>query len=74
MSKQDVVELEGVVEDLPGGGWYKVRVQNGALVLCQLNGKMKQHKITVVKGDEVKVEFSPYDLTKGRISFRVRGR
>lgn len=74
MSKQDVIEVEGVVEALPGGGLYRVKLSNGKTVLCHLNGKMKQFKITVVIGDEVKVEVSPYDWSRGRISFRVRGR
>ena len=73
MSKQDVVELEGIVTDVPGGGLYRVKeTKQGHEILCQLNGKMRKFKITVVKGDEVKVEVSPYDLTRGRITFRVR--
>jgi translation initiation factor IF-1 len=74
VAKADNVELEGVVTEVTGGGLYRVKTTNGHLVLCTLNGKMKQFKITVVMGDEVKIEVSPYDLTKGRITFRVRGR
>lgn len=74
VSKQDCVEFDGVVVKLPGGGLYEVKTEKGHIVLCNLNGKMKQHKITVVVGDTVKIAVSPYDLTRGRIVFRDRNR
>lgn len=72
MPSNDMVELEGVVKVMPGGGFYKVEVNENFSVLAQLCGKMKQHKIKVIVGDKVKVEVSPHDLTRGRITFRVR--
>ena len=77
MSKQDAVELTGRVMAIPGGGFYRVKVvdektPDGVEVLCKLSGKMAQHKITVALGDHVKIAVSPYDLSRGRITFRER--
>jgi translation initiation factor IF-1 len=70
--KEDVIEVEGeVVEALPGT-MFKVRLSNGHDVLTTLSGKMRKNYIRVLLGDRVKVELSPYDLTRGRISYRLR--
>lgn len=77
MARDDQLELEGRVLEAPGGGFMKVKVMgpNGHehVVMATLSGKMREHKIRVVVGDKVKVAVSPYDLTKGRITFRDRG-
>lgn len=70
--KDDVIELEGtVIESLPNTT-FKVELENGHQVLAHLAGKMRQRYVRVVLGDTVKVELSPYDLTRGRITWRVR--
>lgn len=77
MAKEDEIEFVGVIKDMPGSGLMKVVVtrNDGSTheVLARLSGKMQQHKIKCVVGDRVKVSVSPYDLTKGRITFRERG-
>ncbi len=70
--RDDVLELEGtVIEALPNTV-FKVRLENGHEVLAHLAGKMRQRYVRVVLGETVKVELSPYDLTRGRITWRVR--
>ena len=70
--RDDVIELEGtVVEALPNTT-FKVELENGHQVLAHLAGKMRQRYVRVVLGDTVKVELSPYDLTRGRITYRMR--
>jgi len=70
MAKQDAIELEGrVVEVLPNAT-FRVEIENGHTVLATLGGKMRQHRIRVLAGDLVKVEVSPYDLSRGRITYR----
>ena len=72
MSKEDVIELEGtVVETLPITT-FKVELENGHVITAHISGKMRMHYIKILPGDRVKVEMSPYDLTKGRISFRYK--
>ena len=72
MSKEDAIELEGkVVEPLPNA-MFKVELENGHQVLAHISGKMRMHYIKILPGDKVKVEMSPYDLSKGRISFRYK--
>lgn len=74
MPKEDHIELEGTIKEALGGGQYLVTVQGGATeVRARLNGKMKTHHIRVIPGDRVKVAVSPYDMTHGMITFRVRG-
>ena len=73
MSREDQVEMDGVVEGEPGGGFFTVRMANDHVVKAKLCGKMVQFKIRVVVGDKVKVAMSPYDLTQGRIIKRDRG-
>lgn len=72
MSKQDVIELEGtVVEKLPNA-MFKVELENGHIVLAHISGKLRSNYIRIIPGDAVTVEISPYDLSKGRITWRSK--
>lgn len=70
MSKQDVIEIEGVVDDVLPNAMFKVKLTNGAMVLAHVSGKIRMNHIRILPGDTVTVEISPYDLTRGRITFR----
>ena len=70
MAKQDAIEMEGVVEEVLLNATFRVRVSGGHDVLTTLGGKMRQFRIRVLQGDQVKIEVSPYDLTRGRITYR----
>lgn len=74
MSKADVIEVEGkVVEKLPNA-MFRVKLENGGhIVLATISGKMRMNFIRIYPGDKVKVEISPYDLTRGRITWRSKG-
>ncbi|NJD05961.1 MAG: translation initiation factor IF-1 [Methylococcaceae bacterium] len=72
MSKEDQIEMEGkVIETLPNTT-FRVELDNGHVVIAHISGKMRKHYIRILTGDRVKVEMTPYDLTKGRITFRQR--
>jgi len=72
MPKEDAIEVEGkVVEPLPNA-MFRVELENGHIVLAHISGKMRMHYIRILPGDKVKVELSPYDLNRGRITFRVK--
>lgn len=72
MAKQDVIELEGtVVEALPNA-MFRVKLDNGHEVLAHISGKMRMNFIRILPGDTVTVELSPYDLSRGRITYRKR--
>ena len=72
MSKEDVIEVEGtVVEALPNTN-FKVELENGHQVLAHISGKLRMNYIKILPGDKVKVELSPYDLTRGRITWRAK--
>jgi translation initiation factor IF-1 len=72
MAKDDIIELTGTVEEVLPGNMFKVKVDNlPNLLLCYTSGKLKQHKIRIILGDKVKLEVSPYDLTKGRVTYRL---
>mgnify|MGYP000311859363 FL=1 len=72
MSKEDVIEVEGtVVEALPNAN-YKVELENGHQILAHISGKLRMNYIKILPGDKVKVELSPYDLSKGRITWRAK--
>ena len=74
MSKSDVIEIEGtVVEKLPNT-MFRVELENGHKILAHISGKLRMHYIRILPGDTVKVELSPYDLTRGRITWRGKGR
>ena len=71
-SNKEVIELNGtIVETLPGTQ-FKVELENGHLIIAHVAGKMRKHFIRIVPGDSVTVELTPYDLTKGRITYRER--
>lgn len=72
MAKEDSIELEGVVEKVLPATMYNVKLENGHVILAHISGKMRKHFIRIAVGDKVTVEMSPYDLTKGRITFRHR--
>ena len=72
LSKEDVIEVEGtVVETLPNTN-FKVELENGHQVLAHISGKLRMNYIKILPGDKVKLELSPYDLTKGRITWRAK--
>ena len=72
MAKEDVIEVEGtVIESLPNTN-FKVELENGYVVLAHISGKLRMNYIKILPGDKVKVELSPYDLTKGRIAWRAK--
>ena len=66
-----IIDLEGVVEEVLRGQIYRVRLENNHVVQAYTSGRLKKHKIRIVLGDRVRVEITPYDLTKGRISKRL---
>ena len=70
MSKEDTIEVSGtVIEPLPNAQ-FKVKLENNQVILCHISGKMRMFYIKILPGDRVRVELSPYDLTKGRIIYR----
>ncbi|SEC19516.1 translation initiation factor IF-1 [Paenibacillus sp. GP183] len=72
MAKEDVIEVEGtVIEPLPNA-MFKVELENGHKILAHVSGKIRMHFIRILPGDRVTVELSPYDLTRGRITYRFR--
>ncbi len=72
MAKEEAIEMDGtVLEPLPNA-MFKVELANGHKVLAHISGKMRMHFIKILPGDKVKVELSPYDLTRGRITFRAK--
>ena len=70
MGKQDVIEITGVVEDTLPNAMFKVKLENGLVIMAHVSGKIRMHYIRILPGDRVTVEISPYDLTRGRITFR----
>ncbi len=72
MAKEEAIEVEGkVVEPLPNAR-FRVRLENGHVILAHISGKMRMNYIHILPGDSVKVELSPYDLSRGRITYRVK--
>jgi len=70
MEKNEKIELRGRIEELLPSGTFRVKLESGQIIIAHLAGKMRLNKIRLSLGDEVKVEVTPYDLTKGRITFR----
>jgi translation initiation factor IF-1 len=70
MSKEDLIEFAGVVVELLPNAMFRVKLDNGHIVLTHTSGRMRKNRIRVLVGDKVNVEMTPYDLTKGRITFR----
>lgn len=71
-TRSDTLEMEGVVLEALPNTMFRVRLDNGHSVLAHISGKMRKHFIKILMGDKVKVELSPYDLTRGRITYRHR--
>lgn len=72
MAKDDVLELEGTVLEALPNAMFKVELPNGHVILAHISGKLRMHYIRILPGDKVTVELSPYDLTKGRITWRAK--
>lgn len=70
MAKKDIIEVEGKVLDALPNAIFKVELENGHEILAHISGKLRMHYIRILPGDKVTVELSPYDLTKGRITWR----
>jgi len=72
MSKNDdVIDLEGKIVDVLPGQSFKVELENGHIVVCYTSGRLRKNRIRLVLGDQVRIEMTPYDMTKGRISYRL---
>ena len=71
-NKEELIEFEGVVTETLPNTMFRVRLENGHEVIAHISGKMRKHYIRILTGDSVKVEMTPYDLTKGRITYRAR--
>jgi translation initiation factor IF-1 len=72
MAKEENIELDGEVVDTLPNTTFKVKLENGHTIIAHISGKMRKHYIRILTGDKVKVEMTPYDLTKGRITYRER--
>ncbi len=72
MAKQDVIEMEGTVMDALPNTTFRVKLENGHIITAHISGRMRKHYIRILRGDKVTVQLTPYDLTKGRISYRDR--
>lgn len=72
MAKKDVIETEGIVVDAQPNAMFKVRIETGHEILAHISGKIRTNYIKILPGDKVKVEISPYDLTRGRITWREK--
>jgi len=72
MPKEDLIETEGVVLEALPNAMFRVQLENNHVVLAHVSGKMRMNFIRILPGDKVKLELSPYDLTRGRITFRVK--
>jgi translation initiation factor IF-1 len=72
MAKQPSIEIDGTIIAALSNAMFRVRLENGHILTAHISGKMRMHYIKILPGDKVKVEMSPYDLTKGRITFRFK--
>ena len=72
MAKQDTLEFKGTVIELLPNAMFRVKLENGHVVLAHVSGKMRMHYIKILPGDTVKLELSPYDLSRGRITYRYK--
>ena len=71
MSKKEVIEMEGVIEELLPAATFRVKLENGHAIIAHLSGRMRKNRIRLSLGDRVKIEMTPYDLSKCRIAFRI---
>nr|QYB18534.1 translation initiation factor 1 [Conocephalum salebrosum]QYB18622.1 translation initiation factor 1 [Conocephalum salebrosum]QYB18709.1 translation initiation factor IF-1 [Conocephalum conicum]QYB18796.1 translation initiation factor IF-1 [Conocephalum conicum] len=74
MEKQNLIDMEGIVTESLPNAMFRVYLDNGCQVLTHISGKIRRNYIRILPGDRVKVELSPYDLTKGRITYRLRAK
>lgn len=72
MPKDDVIEVDGVVNEALPNATFRVELENGHIILCHIAGKMRMNYIKILPGDKVKVELTPYSLDKGRITYRYK--
>lgn len=72
MAKEDAIKLMGTVKELLPNTMFRVELENGHVVLAHISGKMRMHFIRILPGDRVMLEMSPYDLSKGRITYRIK--
>jgi translation initiation factor IF-1 len=72
MAKQSVIEQDGTVIESLGNAMFRVELENGHVITTHISGKMRMHYIKILPGDRVKIAMSPYDLSKGRITFRYK--
>ncbi len=72
MSKAGTIEQDGVIKEALSNAMFRVELENGHIIVAHISGKMRMHYIRILPGDKVKVEMSPYDLSKGRITFRYK--
>ena len=70
MAKEDTIDMEGVVDEVLPDTRFRITLDNGHPIIAYLSGKMRKHRIRILAGDKVSIELTPYDLTKGRITFR----
>jgi len=72
MAKEAGIEVDGIVSETLPNAMFRVKLENGHIVLAHISGKMRKHYIKILSGDKVKLELSPYDLSRGRITFRYK--
>jgi translation initiation factor IF-1 len=72
LAKEDVIEMDGVVTETLPNTMFRVELENGHIVTAHISGRMRKHYIRILTGDKVKVELTPYDLSKGRITYRTK--
>lgn len=72
MAKQASIEQDGTIVEALSNAMFRVQLENGHIIVAHISGKMRMHYIKILPGDKVRVKISPYDLTKGRISFRYK--
>lgn len=72
MAKEEAIEVEGVVTESLPNAMFRVELENGHIILAHVSGKIRMHFIRILPGDKVKIELSPYDLTRGRITYRCK--
>ena len=72
MSKEDVIQMQGEIQETLPNATFRVKLENGHVVLGHISGKMRMNYIKILPGDKVTVELSPYDLSRGRITYRVK--
>ena len=72
MAKEDVIEMEGTITEALPNTMFRVELENGHMIIAHISGKMRKHYIRILTGDKVTVEMTPYDLSKGRITYRER--